>query len=351
MSLNELTLQMIFTGEDRSGNAIQSVEHGIMGVRNAALSGSDALAQQTDALNQSRLASRANARLQRDLRRDMYQANEQFFAGTRLVGMYGNAAMKVNSIITSHNVLQIRKQQLQDAEGEAYQRLADAIRRYGANSDEARKAAQDLMKARKANADFAREEIMQYVGMGLALTSLAGDIGRIALETKMFMTNRRLGLFGRPAGMAAQGLAAGGGVPLVAPSGLGKHFSSTAAGAGGVAAAGLAGKVKSFAGSTAGKVLIPLAAGAATYGFLTETEEGREINRTFNPFTHLFDAIFRLTHDEGQIAAAEAARDNAVFEEGQQAGMNINGNVYILTNSASPAEVQASIEQYGATYR
>lgn len=358
MSLNSLTLEMIFTGEDRAGNAIQSVESGLRGMRDAAYQGADALEAQTVALQNASKVTRTNQRLQNLLRNEAYQTHEQFFSGAKLIGRYGNAAMKVNGVITAFNVTQIRGQEIAEDLAEAERNLSAAMQS-GNLKDQIREQ-ERVNKLKKEQLEFERQLPFQYLAQGLALTSLASDIGSIALDTSLFRKNRRLGLFGASSAAASTvGQFSGPG----AKSGLGDLVGTGAGvGIGAVSSKlkGIGGKIKGFAGSTAGKVLLPLAAGVGTYEFLTETEEGRDINRNLNPFTHLFNGIFQATHSQGEIASAKAQQataDQAWLDShglGSTTGgnnMNFNAPVYIVTNGMSQEEIQASIEQYEGSYK
>lgn len=354
MSINALTLQMVFEGEDRTGNAIQSVEESIRGMSEAAQMGSDSIEQQSQALMDATRVARTHQRLENSLRLSLFQAHEEFFQGTKIIGGFGNAALKANSIITSFNVTQIRGQQITEDLADAEIKLAEAVR--GGNRDDIIRAQKRVNDLKKQQLDFERQLPFQYLAQGLSALSLASDIGRLTLETQTFMKARSLGLFGHGAARGAEELTGA----LRGAKGAGGVGGTAAT----VAATGLAGfgsKLKSFAGSTAGKVLLPLAAGVGTYEFLTQDETGKEINK-YNPFTMLFNSIFAATHTPGEVALAQAQRAAANGEApsgimpgayGAQGGngMNLNGPVSVYVNSATPQQVQTALENYGNTYR
>lgn len=365
MSLNQLTLEMVFTGEDQTGNAISSVEEGIRGMADAANQGQEALDNQTQALINASKATRGHQRVQSLLRTELYQTHEEFFQGTKIIGGFGNAALKVNNVMTSFNVLQVRGQQLAEDEQEAFTRAGEAIRKYGANSTEARTAIKRLNDVRQQEKEFNQQLPFQYLAQGLALTSLAGDLGKLTLDTKLFLKSRQLGLFGGGAHAAEAAFSPGARSAIGNAVSGGENIAGSVAGGAAGGLASLGGKLKSFAGSGLGKIVLPLAAGVGTYEFLTQDETGKQINQ-YNPFTQLFNGLFALSHTPGEVAAARAQQAMANGQGGgvfpgayasgglgqmSSGGMNVNGPVYVVSNSNSPADVQAGLEQWGGSYK
>ena len=343
MSLNDKTLRLVFTGENDSGQAVQSVTRSLEDLQSAAASGEGSLDQYTRKLIESGRAARAQQRVQSLLRVEMYQSHEQFFMGARLVGQYGNMFLKANQVLTGFNVLQMRGEALAQDEGEAMMNLAKAVREYGANSDQAAKAAKRLNDVQKERKQFEEQKPLQYAIQGMSLLGMASEIGQLAMDTSLFFKYRRLGLFGR-AGLGAGGFTPGSLSAVGRATGGGGQAAGALAG-GGLAAVG--GRLKKFAGSSVGKVVLPLAAGVGAYEFLTQTEEGKEINQ-FNPFKAIFDTIFKVTHSKeevGQAIAQQAAQGGILgAQTGAPTGMAV-GNVNVFVNNAKKEEVQAALEQ------
>ena len=230
------------------------------------------------------------------------------------IGRLGTSALHM---YTAWNVQQIRLANAQDRVTEAQGKYNDAL----ASGDT--KRAVDALKALTAAQEAQKQAIIEsdiaMVAFGLHAVGMVGKALKLVPKIGQ--------LLGRGQGGGTSGAL------------------STVAGAG--VLCGLGSKIKSFAGSKAGQVILPLTAAAATYGFLTETEEGRAINE-YNPIRLIADAIFRASHTPQEVALAEAQRAAAM---GGGAGSQTQVTNYYQGYSASELQAQnMSDEQYFGQY-
>lgn len=323
----DLEVRITVRADDQASGQLGSVRSAVGEMSQTFNAGLTPIQNETRALVARRGELKTQMMHERLFRQSFQQSHEVFFTTTKLIGQVGNVGLKLNSIFLNYNVLQERIANADDKVAEARRRLAAATEKYGTNSKQAKDAQEDLTNAMKAQEKVAREVPGQYLAMSVAAVSVAGDIGLIIqtiatlgfhLRGRGGIGNMVKGFFGGGQGRAAQQLAGS-----ALPFGGASTAMTTAVGT------GLGAKIKNFAGSKAGQILIPLGAGVATYEALTETEEGKAINK-FNPFRSLGDSVFALTHSREETE--QALRNRAIAE----GGGNINiGTVNVTASNGA----------------
>lgn len=262
-----------------------------------------------------------------------FQVNNQLaFEGTRLIGSVGHAALKLTHIFTAYNTLQTNIADAEENLNDKRDKATEAIARYGAGSKQAIKALKEQQKAQEKLDKTNQGAIAQYIGMSVAVGSLAGDAFRVAKEFSVL--NKTIAARGGIGKVLGVGKSAAKVAEGVSP------LSNVAGGAAGVGLSSLGGKIKSFAGSKVGQVLLPLAAGVGTYEYLTEDAGGKELNQ-LNPFTGLFNGLFALTHSREQTQQAFANQNLGAGNSGMTVGV-----VNVYPTGASSAEVMDAVRSY-----
>jgi hypothetical protein len=254
------------------------------------------------------------ARRYRQFRKENLQLGREFqishrtlFDGMRVMQGVGRVAGTAVHAFNTWNIAQIRVSEANERVTDTQKALNEAI--LSGDPEAIAEAQQAHADAVKALGDATLQTNLQLGLLALqTIPSLFTGVVKLIPEIKNLAAS--LGL------MNAAG-AAGGAGALAKGTKLTGALGGLSAGAGATGLAALGGKIKGFAGSTAGKVLLPLAAGVATYEFLTETPEGKEVNK-FNPFRALGDLLFMATHTPEEVAAAQRSR--ALAEAGIGAG-------------------------------
>jgi hypothetical protein len=233
------------------------------------------------------------------LERSMILNNKTFFETAQTISRVGNVAQRGLNIWQSYNIQQLRISDSTRNVRDAQKELNEAY----LTGDPAA-VAEATERLADANRDLEQAQLQSniaMIGFAFAIPGLIADVIRLIPQIRSLGV--AYGLLGRNAKIATGATALTG-----ALGGL------TAGGGGlaGAAAGGIGGKIKAFAGSTAGRVILPLAAGVGTYEFLTETQEGRAINE-YNPFKLLADAVFMATHSSEEVARARAGQTVNVY--------------------------------------
>jgi hypothetical protein len=311
------------SGFSQVRGALSTLKGDVQESRTAILSERDALLNRADSI-------RENTRVDRLFLADFKQQNQLLFTGSRLVGQVGNAFLRVNQILVNHNLLQQRQTQTAERLEIAQRRLARAVREHGENSIEVQAAQLKVNDLLNEQSKLAQESTIQYITMGVAGTSVIGDISN-ALQTALLFrfqlgqSGGIRGLIGRIFGSSGARAAVGGGA-------LG-NLTTVPVGA---ATTGLAAKGAAIAGPAAG-----LAVGA-----LIGTELHKQ-SPTFGIEAYLNERLAPIINPPREFFGLEPVGVSPAPTEG--AGIQVNGDIYVSVSGGSPAGIVEQINREIAT--
>lgn len=177
---SEGEVEIVFRGRDEVSSAITGINGELTSLNGSLNKSNTLMASNGQTIQQVNKQQREMMLEQRVVRRQFMLNNQTFFESTRFIGSVGGAAMKVNSIFLGWNALQIRQAKVNEDVKDTYDDMQRAIARYGAGSEQAKKATERHNKALEAQKQLAMELPGQYLALGLSTFSLASDVGKIA---------------------------------------------------------------------------------------------------------------------------------------------------------------------------
>ena len=328
MATSERTLKLVFTGQDDSGRAVKSVTESMKGLKQAFREGKADLTAEKQAYSDSITVLKGRQRQERLLNLEYRESHQNLFRVAGVINSVGNAALTVNSVLTNYNMLQTRIKQQNNDVASAYDKMQEAITRFGVGSSQAQDAIKAFNEEQEKAKDLAADANLQYVNMALSFGSMASDATRIAQQ---FNTIRQAGkttegsvtnTVANAAG-AAGVIGAGNKVKNVL-TGVGtKAGLVTSAGTGALASAGgskltTLGKV---AGAAGGGLLVT--SGILTSQALSEDKLSNE------------DRIFSVLQQAGGGALLGATLGTVVPGIGNLAGAAIGGGAGFVSGLAT----------------
>jgi len=238
----------------QDGSSFSETRDALAGLSQGLQDSSRSALTERESLLSRRSAIQENVRVQRLFRNEFREQHELFLTSTRLVGQVGNAFLKINQIYVNHNLLQQRQTELDERLRIAKEKLAVAIRDGGTETLASQSAQANVNRLLNDQANLAHEATVQYITMGVAASSVTGDIAQ-AIQTAAyagFLLRERGGIsgvlsraFGRGPGAAPLVGSATplGGVSREIPAAAGGGFSALLSAIAAPAAAFVAGAI------------------------------------------------------------------------------------------------------------
>jgi len=334
----DFDLEARITVDDQASGAFQSVGQAAEETRDALGGLSGAVSDGSQSWEDYRSGVNAAFRENRFINREFQVSNQLFFEGSRLIGSVGRSALRLTHIFTAYNTLQTNIGDAEDNLNEKREKAADALARYGSSSKKYQEAKKAELKAQQKLDKVNQGAIAQYVVMGVAVSSLAGDAFRVAKEFNSL--NRTIGARGGIGSLLGLGAAAApslvSGISPLARAGIPtaeKGLATTiAAGGAGAAASKFSGLAKLFA------PIIGLVTGAfigtalheqtPSFGFGKEIEAS--LNQTLAPVLNPLREAFGLEPLSAQ----------------QGSNIIVQGDLHVNTQGASPTEVIDAVNSY-----
>jgi septal ring factor EnvC (AmiA/AmiB activator) len=335
MSSDQYRISVIFEGQDKLTAEVRNV--------NAALAETNSLTEKTAnvvAMMQSRVAGATEAykALRSELREASFMANAverafklQHDTLADVIGVaqsVSSAIGKLQHMFTQYQVTQIRLIELSERVAEAERKHAEAVVKYGANSEQARKAAEELARAKKELEKATFEAQLQMVGFALQLPSLAKNAFDAAAKiTDLMHSLKSTTAAVEAADGAVRGLTGSLGALSAAGAGLASFFARI-----GAAVAGFA--------SSVGALLAPLAVVPATYyalgkaGVVTE-----DLAQKAADATEAFAALYPFMWE---TAKAASSMTPAILENAENLGW-FAGETFEATQAVDQVSKKISV--------
>lgn len=191
MSVSAGTVEIDFRANDQTSEVIGNISSNMQGLQQDITTQNTTVGRNKEAWELQNVAVSKAYREQRFIRREFMLSHQPFYQTTALLGSIGHAGMRVNSIFLAYNAIQIRQAQADERVANAKKNLAEAIAKYGANSKQAVDAQEDLNKAQESGKQLAMQMPGMYAGLGMSALGFAGDIGRVALQSRLWTADMK----------------------------------------------------------------------------------------------------------------------------------------------------------------
>lgn len=218
MSVSAGSVEIDFRVNDQTSESISAIGTNMQSLRQDINSQNDLVDANAQSWQSQAKQVNLAYREQRFIRREFMLSHQPFYQTTALLSSIGQAGMRMNSMFLQYNAIGIHQAQVDQRVADAKQKLADAVEKYGANSKQATAAQKDLNSAMQGQQQFNMTLPGQYAAMGMSALGFAGDIGRVALNLKLWKSdmgraggvgNILSGIFGVGSNAASGGMIGG----------------------------------------------------------------------------------------------------------------------------------------------